>query len=653
MKPLIADDFSTGLRTDTTADKLPYGALARAENIRLLPDGGFGIRSGTQLVSTWDPGTDSRILNMEEMKELSVLFVNSGTKILVARDDESSLYTVGLTLTAAKSAFKEYDGAMKYTNGTDSYGSIAVALVKTQFTNADTRIYLNDGYGSKFTASGTVYVKGQSVTYTKAIGPTKTQTFTATNATETFTAVAHGLINGDQILVTNSGGALPSGINSGATYYVISATTDTFQMSLTDGGAAVLIADDGTGTHSLSCTRDVLTGCTIPSGTYEVGHVVTQTSTPSGAPRATVIESQFEKMMAAGVSTAKHAIYYSETASIDTPEDIDDFAGVGADQELYGKFGRITAMKSLLTKMYVAKDKGIEAWTGIDANGIPIREPFTDAYGVVNDRSIVVMGDRLCFYTGRRLKTIEPDASGADPEPVINPFFDTKIKGTLRQLDADQSDACMGYGDDELLRSTVFKDEARRTIVFDTVTGGFSVDVGYTPSCWVEYRGNVYFGSATTDMIYKADTGYTDGGVNPRMDVLSPIHYVGDRRRKVHVKEIYLTGVIKELTHCTVTIICDGATHRVFDLDGSADYVDLEATRPFGRDYLGRDPFGHTDGDDSADGYSFSVPIGINLDCRHVQIRFECQGTGYRVQIDSYEIVLGDSSTSETQEDSY
>lgn len=81
---------------------------------------------------------------------------------------------------------------------------------------------------------------------------TPTLTFTAANATETFTAVNHQLPNGTLVTVANSGGALPSGLAASTHYFIVNRTDDTFQLSLTPGGAVVAIADDGSGTQTLT-----------------------------------------------------------------------------------------------------------------------------------------------------------------------------------------------------------------------------------------------------------------------------------------------------------------------------------------------------------------------------------------------------------------
>lgn len=71
-----------------------------------------------------------------------------------------------------------------------------------------------------------------------------------TPASDLFTVTDHGLVDDDQIELTTTG-TLPAGLSTGTTYYVISATANTFQLSATQAGAAIDITDAGTGTHGL------------------------------------------------------------------------------------------------------------------------------------------------------------------------------------------------------------------------------------------------------------------------------------------------------------------------------------------------------------------------------------------------------------------
>jgi len=67
---------------------------------------------------------------------------------------------------------------------------------------------------------------------------------TVADATNLFTSYAHGLGLNDRVYllpVTNQ--ALPAGLNDTTLYYVIAPTADTFQVSLTLGGTAVVVTN--------------------------------------------------------------------------------------------------------------------------------------------------------------------------------------------------------------------------------------------------------------------------------------------------------------------------------------------------------------------------------------------------------------------------
>lgn len=73
--------------------------------------------------------------------------------------------------------------------------------------------------------------------------------FTANADTNTFTSAGHDLSDGDPVPIQNSGGSLPAGLDADTTYYVVNATTDTFQLATSEGGSAVAVTDAGSGTH--------------------------------------------------------------------------------------------------------------------------------------------------------------------------------------------------------------------------------------------------------------------------------------------------------------------------------------------------------------------------------------------------------------------
>lgn len=73
-------------------------------------------------------------------------------------------------------------------------------------------------------------------------------TVDTTLTTDTLFSRAHGMSNGDRIQLFNVfAETLPTGLTEGTVYFVVGAATDTFQVSLTSGGAAVDITAVGGG----------------------------------------------------------------------------------------------------------------------------------------------------------------------------------------------------------------------------------------------------------------------------------------------------------------------------------------------------------------------------------------------------------------------
>jgi hypothetical protein len=92
---------------------------------------------------------------------------------------------------------------------------------------------------------GTVIQAGGSVT------SHPTQTFTASGTTTLATCNGHGLSldGGQQVIVANSGGALPSGLAASTRYWTVNVTPNAFGLATLPGGTSV-IAGAGTGTHT-------------------------------------------------------------------------------------------------------------------------------------------------------------------------------------------------------------------------------------------------------------------------------------------------------------------------------------------------------------------------------------------------------------------
>ena len=89
-------------------------------------------------------------------------------------------------------------------------------------------------------------------------GPVTTTPCTADPATDTFTSTAHGLSNGDTIFINAT--TMPTGLSSTTLYYIVSAATNTFKVSLTLGGSAVGFTTAGVNVRWIRGAAGNLTG---------------------------------------------------------------------------------------------------------------------------------------------------------------------------------------------------------------------------------------------------------------------------------------------------------------------------------------------------------------------------------------------------------
>jgi hypothetical protein len=181
----------------------------------------------------------------------------------------------GLRNTAAASTTLTRLFILDCDNGIDSRGMIGSEIEYCYIAGCNN--------GIKFRANGalTAYSNANSVRYCRIADNTvygidygqgsqlrivecdiesngRTSVVTVTSATPgVVTWTAHGLTAGTEIMFTNSGGALPTGLTAGTVYFVLATglTANTFQVSLTNGGAAINTSSTGTGTHTAHVYR--------------------------------------------------------------------------------------------------------------------------------------------------------------------------------------------------------------------------------------------------------------------------------------------------------------------------------------------------------------------------------------------------------------
>jgi hypothetical protein len=92
-----------------------------------------------------------------------------------------------------------------------------------------------------------------------------------------FTAPGTALVNTDRVMVT--GTVVPTGFAAGTTYFVVSASGDTFKLSATSGGSAIAYTDAGTAVVVHILSEDVV-DITIP---FKADYTVVVANTTSGS----------------------------------------------------------------------------------------------------------------------------------------------------------------------------------------------------------------------------------------------------------------------------------------------------------------------------------------------------------------------------------
>ena len=97
---------------------------------------------------------------------------------------------------------------------------------------------------------------------------TGSRTVTFTNGTNLINEVATPRADNDTVSFYDTAGTLPAELSEGIVYYVVNKSTDSFQVSYTEGGAAVAFTDDGTPTNSYKATilNGILASANVDSG---------------------------------------------------------------------------------------------------------------------------------------------------------------------------------------------------------------------------------------------------------------------------------------------------------------------------------------------------------------------------------------------------
>jgi len=182
---------------------------------------------------------------------IGALYTKNGTTFVWWQDGNTTNgYWFGYVNGGAVSPIKRYSGGLPNQTQVGEYEGFIMWLSSSKIMlwgagDADVSTAMSHYATTKWTTT----IGAIAAPFGSILGASyKLATFTAA-VTNIITSAAHGLVNGNTVKLTTTT-TLPGGLSLATTYYVISATTNTFKLSLSSGGSEVDITDTGTGTHS-------------------------------------------------------------------------------------------------------------------------------------------------------------------------------------------------------------------------------------------------------------------------------------------------------------------------------------------------------------------------------------------------------------------
>lgn len=367
LDPQKIKEFSSGMITNINDNLYPKNSVQLGMNVDFDEEIASAVtRLGSAIVGS-PLVTDKTVLGLHHDAVNNKLFAS----INDSGDANSDIWDVVAgtiigadDIASLKSRFLTYLGETLRLNGTDA-----------------PRTY--NGVGTKFVSSAT---------FTAAVN-------------DTITSTGHGLGNTDTIRLTTSG-TLPAGLALATTYYVISATTDTFSVSLTSGGSAVDITDTGSGTHTWSYAGaldriNMPTGYKIPIEFLDRVYLLNSTANP-------------DKIVYSGVATSGAVSWTSGNGFVNLePEE-------GA--------GGITGAGKVPGYILFFKRRSMKRWNFVSAN-----PESMVGIGTCSHESVVNVAGICGFFSDS-----DPDAigfyitDGGYPSPISH----LKAKNIRKWIDA-------------------------------------------------------------------------------------------------------------------------------------------------------------------------------------------------------------------------
>ncbi len=217
---------------------------------------------------------------------------------------------------------------------------------------------------------------------------------------DTITIPNHSFVDDDRVIYSSTGTDI-GGLTTGATYYIINSTDNTFQLSLTMGGSAIPLTSQGTGTIKFVDITNLSVGAEF---------------SPALPPTGTTISS--------ANLVELNAIYYSKFQQPEAVPIVNKF--------LVGPKDRaILRIIPLRTGLMIIKEDGIYRLTGV--NGQFQIDPFDNSAICLAADSAQVLNNQIYMFSTQGVVTLTDTGVSVISRPIedqlnriTTPSFDFK-----------------------------------------------------------------------------------------------------------------------------------------------------------------------------------------------------------------------------------
>lgn len=405
-------------------------------------------------------------------------------------------------------------------------------------------------------------------------------------------------------------------------------------------------------------SHDTATGITNLTGVTNIGeshsdgdrcyfYVEPTVDLSSGLPTGATLASGMkycatwaEKLWVAGISSAPSTLFYSVTATGASPDNIYDFASSGSGHILVGTGGEITGLVATRDFLVIFKKDSIYYINDIDlesATPTPQLQTVNEGEGAVSQKSIAIVEKDVIYFTGRDVKKLGPEEN--IDGLLVNSLAATAIEESFKSLDDDQTRAMVIYNPIERevrLFATELDDTFNGTgYVLDLDRGAWLKDTGKVAAAGTMWNNRLYFGSGLDSEIFLDDDDFVDDGAQYAASFYTKEFDFGVPEIKKIYREIYITGGLSDITTLEVEVYVDGEFKRKFSID--EDDIVTSGGEAIGFKTFGVDSaFGTTTADTNL--YLFRKKLSLRDSGYKIQLRFVCDGIGYRFEIRNYQI---------------